>query len=376
MEPMSNREKLIATLNCQKINFVPISPLGINSYEWTNDFPAYRKIIDAVKRHGTPIVKIPMEGSAFMCDPKETRPKTETKVEDGVENIRTTLLTPKGELTSLSQRNPKVGGSPAHIKFLVENEEDIEKMLSLKSFKTFLPDVSGLLAKQKEVGDNGLCCINGLSSPFLIAANQFKYEYFLEFAFLNKGVLREIIDTNYRRLETLISYLLDKKVGPAFRWYNIEGYTSPMMPPSFADEFIVPSDTKLIKRIKDAGGLIDNHCHGRLREQAHNFVKMGVHCINCVEPPPANDIDLKDLKALTQGKICFWGYVQWEDMERKTEKEIRVLTREALEMSGGYGFILSQAASAYAAEISENFSNNILAMIDEGMKFNRDLAKG
>jgi hypothetical protein len=42
-------------------------------------------------------------------------------------------------------------------------------------------------------------------------------------------------------------------------------------------------------------------------------------------------------------------------------------------MSGGYGFILSQAASVYSSEISEHFSNNILAMIDEGVKFNEGL---
>jgi hypothetical protein len=373
MAKMSKKERLIATLKCREIDAIPISPLGMNRFEWANDFPAYRKVIDAVNQHGTPLVKVPIQNYPFMCDPADTRYKVEKKTEGDIETIKTTLQTPKGELYSISTRNPKVAGSSAESKFLIETDEDIEKMLSLKTCRTFLPDVSTVLAKQKEVGDEGLICVNGLRSPALVGAGGFKYEFFLMWAFTNEAALKELADCNNKRLETLIDYLLDKGAGPVFRWYNFEGYTTPMMPPSFADKFIAPYDEKLIARIHAAGGFIDNHCHGRLRDQVHNFLRIKADCINCVEPPPANDIDLRELKEKTGGKIAFWGYIQWEDVARKKEDEIRRLTREALEMSGNRGFILSQAASAYSAEISENFSNNMLAMIDEGVKYNQEV---
>lgn len=374
MKAMTKKELLLATLKCEATGRVPISPLSINRFEWANDFPSYKKIIEAVDRVGAPIVKVPLDTAPFLCDPGETRVKTEKRMEGENEIIHQSLMTPKGPLTSVSQRNPKVAGSSAAVKFMVENEEDVEKLLSLEQYGTHLPDVSPILARQREVGENGLCSVNGLRSPFLNPAHAFRYEYFLEFAFTHKDTIHELVSQYEKRLEILIRHLLDKGAGPVFRWYNIEGYTTPMMPPSFADEFIVPSDTRLIKLIHDAGCLVDNHCHGRLRDQAQNFLKMGVDCINCVEPPPANDIDLRELKEKTGGKICFWGYIQWEDMERKSEVEIRRLTRDALDQSGGRGFILSQAASAYASEISPTFERNLLAMIDEGAKFNAHTA--
>ncbi|MBL8027802.1 MAG: hypothetical protein JNL74_15370 [Fibrobacteres bacterium] len=370
MTKISNREKLISALKCEKNGFVPISPLGMNRFEWTNNFPSYKKVIAAVTEYGTPIVKIPFDSAHFLADTNVTQPKTEVKTEGDVDTIKMTLQTPKGELYSLSKRNRKVAGGSAALKFLIENDSDIEKMMSLYSCKTALPDLTSGLAKMKEVGDEGLTCFNGIKSPFAVVADYFKYEFFLEWAFSNPEMLREIVELYFKRNQELITYLIDSGAGPVFRWYNIEGYTTPMMPPSFADEFIVPYDTKLMKMVKDAGGFIDNHCHGQLKDQARNFVKMGVDCINCVEPPPANDINLRDLRKATDGKICFWGYIQWDDMERKTTEEIRALTREAIDMSGGYGFILSQAASAYASEISEKFSENMLAMIDEGRRFN------
>jgi hypothetical protein len=345
----------------------------MNRFEWTNDFPAYRKVIEAVDRYGTPFVKVPLKSYPFLCDPAATQYKVDKKQEGDVEIIRTSLQTPKGELVALSKRDPKVSGSAAETKFLVETEEDIEKMISLKTCPTFLPDVSPVLEKQKEVNEAGLICVNGIRTPVLIAAGPFKYENFLMWAHTNQEMLREITEVNFERVKALLTYLLDKGAGPVFRWYNFEGYTTPMMPPAFADDFMAPYDAVLIKMIHEAGCFVDNHCHGQLRDQIHNFLKIKVDCINCVEPPPANDIDLKELKKKTENKIAFWGYIQWEDIERKSEEEIRKLTREALEMSGNCGFILSQAASAYAAEISGHFSNNMLAMIDEGVRYNQEV---
>lgn len=369
---MTRKEQLIATLKCRDGVPVPISPLSINRFEWANDFPAYKKAIEAVTKFGCPIVKAPLDNRPFLCDPLQTQPKQEKKKEGDVDIIRDSIQTPKGELFSISKRNPKVSGSAAAEKFMIETEEDVEKLRSLSAYGTYLPDPTPILKKQQEVGDEGIVSANGIHTPAIMAAGAFKYEFFLMWAFTSPELLHELAEVNYKRVETQLAHLLEKGAGPVFRWYNFEGYTSPMMPPSFADEFIAPYDEKLIKMVHDAGGYVDNHCHGRLRDQVHNFLRIGADCVNCVEPPPANDIDLKELREKTGGKIAFWGYIQWEDMERKDEKEIRRLTREALEMAGGKGFILSQAASAYAAEISANFSNNLLAMIDEGVKYNME----
>ena len=372
MKNMTKKEQIIATLKCKEGVPIPISPLSISRFEWTKEFPSYKKVIEALDRHGTPFVKTALETKPYLCDPKQTRPRTETKMEGDNEIIRTSITTPKGELFSIAKRNPKVAGSSANEKFMVETEEDVEKLRSLKAYGTFLPDVSGILEKQKEVGDDGLVCVNGIHTPALIVANAFRYEYFLEWAFTTPELLREFAETYNKRVESQLRYFIEKGAGPAFRWYNFEGYTTPMMPPAFADEFIAPYDEKLMKIVHDAGGYVDNHCHGRLRDQVHNFLRLKVDCINCVEPPPANDIDLRELREKTRGKIAFWGYIQWEDMERKSAAEIRRLTREAIEMAGNRGFILSQAASAYASEISEHFSDNLLAMIDEGVKINME----
>ena len=40
MAKMSKKERLIATLKCRETDGIPISPLGMNRFEWANDFPA------------------------------------------------------------------------------------------------------------------------------------------------------------------------------------------------------------------------------------------------------------------------------------------------------------------------------------------------
>jgi hypothetical protein len=278
-----------------------------------------------------------------------------------------------GDLTARSKKDAMVSGSPAPEKFLIETAEDVEKMLSLKKYRTNLPDVSNILEKQKEVGDEGLVCVTSLASPLVMAAHAFKYDFFLVYAFENPEKIREVAEMNFKRMSKLVEYLLDRGAGPVFRYSNFEGYTTPMMPPSFADEFLAPYDEKIIKMIHDGGCYVDNHCHGQLRDQIHNFIRIGSDCINCFEPPPANDIDLREFKQKTDSRISVWGYIQWEDIERKSSDEIRKLTREALEMSGNRGFILSQSASAHASEVSQKFSENIVAMIEEGAAYNREV---
>src|SRR3989339_41185 len=372
---LTPKERLLLTLRCEQTGSVPISPLGINEFEIDRNNPAYthfKPILKALDKHGTPFVRSWFWTPPLLIDPKSCGLKTETRKEGVIEYSRISMQTPKGELYSLGKKDPRVSNSPAQEKAFNENEEDLDKALSLATLPTYLPDMSETRALQERIGDNGLVCMHSISSPHNLTAGLCNYEFYLMYAISAGEGMRRICETNLRRLKEMLSYLIDQGAGPVFRLHNIEGYTTPMLPPDWASQWIVPYDKELVSMIHQAGCYADNHCHGRLRDQVNNFLEIGVDCINCVEPPPANDIDLAELKEKTGGKICFYGYIQMEDLERCTSVEIRKLTREALAMSGGRGFILSPAATYYTSEISKTFSDNLIAMIEEGSAYNRE----
>jgi len=235
---LTSRERLLRVLRHEPTDRLPIVTTGLHPWHWSMDFPDYHPIVEVAKKHGDFVVSMGLNTGFLYGDPATCERRTERReLPDGSRETTTTIATPKGELTAIRRRLPDSGNW--RVKAFVESEEDLEKLLSIP-YEPFRPDASSFLAGRERIEDAGIAYFNGLHTPVGLLGGTMSEDFRAIFFFTQPKRLGEIVETMAERVHNTVDYLLAAGVGPAFRWYAMEPYTEPMMPPSFVEEFIVP----------------------------------------------------------------------------------------------------------------------------------------
>jgi len=373
---LTSRERLLRVLRHERTDRLPIVPTSIHPWHWCLEFDDYHPIVEVAKKHCDFFVSIGGNTGFLYGDPTTCERRSERRnLDDGIVETTTTIVTPKGDLTSVRRRMPDSGNW--RMKAFVENEDDLDRLLSIP-YRPFEPDLSGFFATREKIGDAGLAYYNGFSSPVTALGGMMSEDFRPVFFFTQPDRLRTIVETLAERAATLLAHLLKAGAGPVFRWYAMEPFTEPMMPPSFTDEFIVPYDTDLIRMIHDAGCYAIHHCHGRLGAAIERMVRVGYDGVDCVESPPANNVTLAEMfarAATAAGRdrpLFLWGYIQMDDLEHKSGDQIERQVAEAIEVGGTDGrYVLGQAASPYMAHVPPQMQANWIRMIEVGARLGR-----
>jgi uroporphyrinogen-III decarboxylase len=362
------KERLLRLLRHEKVDRLPIATVGMSPYHWHADFPTYHPVLRVAEKHCEFFSTFGVQRGPGMCDPAVIKQDVEL-VEEGERKTATTVFhTPEGDLTGVRVHDRSVG-SWGVAKAMVENDEDLAMRESLPWEPTpvILDGHSQLVER---VGDAGLVYCNGIQNALLNACWGMSEEYRTIFCFTETERLRKLVEKAQERVYDFTKRFLEAGGGPVFRWYSIEDFVEPIMPPSFVDEFIVPYDREIIKLIHDHGCYAVMHCHGRLDAQIERMLAIGVDGSDCSESPPQNDIDLAGMVKKADGRMFIWGYIQFEFLARATKDEVYKLVAEAVEMGGTEGkYILSQAASPWMAELPGNTQDNLIHMIEAGVKY-------
>ena len=364
----SARERLLRMFRREKTDRLPICPTALSPFTWHMDFPVYHPVIELAKKHCEFMPGFSLPGSPACLDPA-VLDMTATKEEQGTRKIRTTTLqTPKGPLTQVQIHDEEVG-SWGKQRFFVENDDDLAKWDSLPA-DPFHPTIEGLPEFDATIGDAGLPYLNGVQDALNTAVGMIGDNYRPIFCFTETERLRRMVDAAQERVCEYVKCLLEQDAGPVFRWYAIEPFVEPVMPPSFVKEFIVPYDREIVKLIHDHGKYVIMHCHGRLKAQIEHMCEIGIDGVDCVECPPQNDATLAEMLEIADGRVFLWGYIQFEDLARFSGDEIEAKVREAVEMGGTDGrFMLGQAASPWSANVSQKTVDNWIRMIEAGVKY-------
>jgi len=364
----SARERLLRVLGHQQTDRLPICPVGMSPFTWHMDFPSYHPVLEVARRHCEFMAGFPLDGGFALRDPNSLDMKSET-VEAGERKTRTTVLrTPKGELTQVQVHDRSVG-SWGLLKPFIGDEADLARMASLP-FEPVVPDLAARAELESRVGDAGLVYCNGVRDALLTATSGMSEEFRPVFCFTEPERLRKMVERAQERLLAYVARVLDAGAGPVFRFYAIEDFVEPVMPPAFVDEFIVPYDREVVKLIHSRGRHVVMHCHGRLGAQIRRMVAIGVDGVDCAESPPQNDIDLAGMVRESGGKMFIWGYIQFETLARATPEQVDALVREAVAVGGTEGrYVLSQAASPWMAELPGRTAENLIRMIEAGARY-------
>ena len=122
---------------------------------------------------------------------------------------------------------------------------------------------------------------------------------------------------------------------------------SSFLSPDLYQQLVLPSVKKIVQAVEAENGFCYLHTCGFISDRLEWMAESGVDGIECLDPPPLGNVDLKEAKARVGDKIFLKGNIDSVNvLLRGTDEEVEQTVKKCLKdgMPGG-GYILSTACS-------------------------------
>jgi len=292
------------------------------------------------------------------------------KVSDVRTRFTTLLHTPKGDLKWVRESDKGVF-TTWDVQKPVRCLDDIEKLLSVP-YAFHAPDQAKYEPFRQHRAEMGENAVGGMYVNSMVAmlCGIMSYELLLEWVITNPEVVKRLAVTWLQRVGEKVDCYLAQGVGPFWHFNGVERASPPMMGPRQWDDWVVPYDGKIMRRIKvaDPEARIHVHCHGNVRTLLDSFVAMGVDSTDPVEPLPQGNVDIAEVKRTYAGRLVFCGNIEFLDMETRQPDEVEELVRRAIEDGGRQNVILTSSAGPHERP-SDLFLANAERYIEAGLKY-------
>ena len=279
------------------------------------------------------------------------------------ERVKTTIHTPKGELTRVVADGPR-GGVEKH---WVESAQDVERLLSIPYIPPRPPLKEFLQTRQRLRGESvGQVTLPDAVSGLLVIKPQLRSLWTIT----ERDLLVEMMDVYFDRIMDLLDYLLENDIGPVYYFNGPELALPPLMSPGDFDEFVVEYDRQIVGKVHEFGKVTQLHCHGRVNDFLERFVEIGTDSLNPLEPPPLGNVVLAEAKRRVGGRVCLIGNIQYDDLARASADEVEVMVRESIREGGpGGGFMLSLCAAPYEVPLPPKIGENLIHYVRMGNRY-------
>ena len=327
---------------------------------------------------GYPRVFAPISYQRFLEAPAEYVEELAPEPAGNGRTRHTTVLhTPKGDLRYVYEQEEGVF-TKWDIHRPIQGPDDVEKMLSVpQRFEP--PDSEQYDPFSRHRAEMGHDCIDGAGVNSMVAmlCGMVSFQQLLEWVVTEPGLIKALADAWLARTGERVDFLLSQGVGPFWHFNGVERASPPMMGPRQWEQWVVPYDGEIMRRIKDRdpASRIHVHCHGRVGTLLDSFMEMGADSIDPVEPPPQGDIEFDRAKARAAGRLTLYGNIEFLDMDTATPKQIEEKVRHAIEDGGKERTILCPSATPHLRH-TDVFTANAVRYIEAGLKygkFGRDL---
>jgi len=371
---MTRRERLMATLRGEPVDRPAVSFYEIGGFDVNPADPDPFNIYNAPSWQ--PLLRLAEdETDLIRMRPPLLRPKPEncrdrffeerTTIENGRRLVRTTLRVAGRTMTAVSRRDPDLD-TVWQVEHLLKDVDDLRAYLELPDeVFAYEPDVSNLLAAEREVGDRGIVMVDA-EDPVCAAAGLFSMETYTMIAFTESEWFG-------RLLEKLAPHFLERtrKVAQAFpgrlwRIFGPEYATEPYLPARLFEAYVVRHTGPMVEAIRASGGWARIHCHGRIKSTLPYFVKMGAAAIDPIEPPPLGDVELAHVRQEYGKDLVLFGNLELRDVENMEPSAFEKVVAKALcdgTRSPGRGFVLMPSACPYGRTITPRTLANYRTMV-------------
>jgi hypothetical protein len=362
------------------ISWAPSGDIDSKEFGDWRDEERFRKVARLVQSYcdpspphnkvGFPRFFEPQMYQRFLEAPQEYVEKLPPEKVSEIRTRHTTLLhTPGGDLKWVYEEDEGIFTMWDRRK-PVQCVEDVGKLLSVP-YKFEPPDASALVPFRKHRSEMKADAIGGtgINSMVAMLCGVMSYELMLEWIMTEPALIKTLADTWLDRVGEKVDWMLSQCVGPFWHFNGVERAAPPMMSPRQWDEWVVPYDGELMRRIKSADpeARINVHCHGKVRTLLDSFIEMGVDSIDPVEPPTQGDVDIAEAKEAYEGRLVFRGNIEFLDMDTRQPDEIEALVRRAIEDSGRKNMMLKTSAGPHQRP-SDLLIANLERYIEAGLK--------
>jgi hypothetical protein len=363
------KERLIAALERRPVDRMPVMTYNFHPFNerWQRNPdgtysgpPEYQPMMDAVWRTNTGMM---CKVSARYTGDRQERTRSEQTIE-GTSMVRITYLeTPKG---TLHTRHVKPAGQPGYyVKSLIADDEDLDKYLSLPNEPSTV-DLTPAKEVYEALGDRGLAYLH-YEDPMYAVAHLFDFEDFCLRCATQRTLIVEMIERAFERAQVELARVLEQAEGYDFLFYTAgpEVATPPMLSPATFAELVTPYESALVQMIRDAGHLCAIHCHGRVRLVLDQFLEIGMHALEPLEPPPQGDITLEEALESVAGQMCLMGYIQDQDLYTAQPGEMRAKVHAIRRLvEGRTGYIMTSSATPYMDPPPRQFVRNYVEYLE------------
>ncbi len=137
-------------------------------------------------------------------------------------------------------------------------------------------------------------------------------------------------------------------------------------------EFVQPYERKVNTAIREAGAFCCTHTCGSLGDRLDLLVNSNTCGIECLDPPPLGNVELKDAKEETRDKVFIKGNMDSVNLLLKcSTEEVKEDARQRLVIAmGGGGYILS-ASCAVAPHVPPENLEVLYDVVEEYGRYDR-----
>jgi uroporphyrinogen-III decarboxylase len=208
----------------------------------------------------------------------------------------------------------------------------------------------------------------GFSSPIVIISGCLPFERFLELTVTENAFYHELLTEITRRTLRLIDAVFaHSDIDTTVNFGGSEQCTPPMMSPHAFDEFVVPYDGQLVRRLKEHGVLVHYHVHGKIRHALKCLVDMSVDSTDPVEPPPAGDVTYAEAREIVGDDLTLVGNLEWDELAYGEPEQTRQRVREILAL-GNRRLILGSSAGPIS-RITPRIAANYRAWVEAALRY-------
>lgn len=375
---MTSRERILAVLNRQKPDRVPISP---RIWAWLQE--KYGKVtfleyLDLKEKYFDydPIIQINPEIPNFIYTQfgdytclKEVEVQLESENRDGKLFVKRTIKTPCGLLSDEMVYPPagkEYGISPNSEKLvpMIKSEEDLEKV------RYMLPDPARFACTNiglvdKVIGDRGFLEVRPHLGVDHLLVDSLGFTNSLLLYYDDNTLFRKTIKVFHDYYKQCLVYCLERGARMIFEsWFNCS--LSAGWSPTIYRECFLPCIVEDAAIVHSYGAYFHFYDDGKIMPLLDDLKQAGIDLLSTLCPPPTADVDAPALKEKLGGTTNFNGYVDLGIIKFGKTQEVVEQVKYAIETLGkGGGYILGTSDSIRDGSPFEN----VKAFFDAGREF-------
>lgn len=365
MATRSPKQLMLSAIRGEPVERIPAATYNFHPLDGFSQKPGYAPMVEALAQ--AKHVGILGKCGANLRQPGSDRSKVERQTVGDATLTITETETPKGTLRTVN-KSPK--GQPGYcVEPLIKDDHDIEKFLSLSS-EPAVVDLSPAKEFYEKLGEKGIAYL-GYSDPFYSIAYRFDFEDFAVRCLRELPRIQELVDREFRRIKAEVGMMLEQAEGYDFLFYcgGPEVATPPLLPPEIFRKLVTRYQKELVAMIKESGQLSCIHCHGKISAVFDEFLEIGIHALEPMEPPPQGDLELGEALDRAAGRMCLMGYIQDQDLYTAQPGEMSEKVRAICQIAKGRRYIMTPTATPFMSPPPEDFVRNYVEFIQAAEEY-------